>query len=137
MPCVLPSNFDTTLIVDLIDCKENININEEIKKSEEKLFFFNLLVHVCNNSYFHLKLGDFSLDRVEQSMNFRNSIECCDSIHILQWNPMEMDFLAPKNNYAYDEEDASVAIQGYSEFIIIMLTNTVTKCECYSTHLRT
>lgn len=36
---------------------------------------------------------------------------------IQQWNPMEVDFLASKNNYAYDEEDASVAIQGYSECV--------------------
>ena len=35
--------------------------------------------------------------------------------HIQRWNPMEADFLASKNNYAYDDEDASIAIQGYSE----------------------
>ena len=38
--------------------------------------------------------------------------------HIQRWNPMEADFLAPKNNYAYDDEDASIAIQGYSEYNI-------------------
>ena len=42
----------------------------------------------------------------------------CGSIQ--QWNPMEMDFLASKNNYAYDEEDASIAIQGYSECTLLM-----------------
>ena len=36
---------------------------------------------------------------------------------IQQWNPMESDFLASKNNYAYDEEDASIAVQGYSKYI--------------------
>lgn len=36
---------------------------------------------------------------------------------IQQWNPMEIDFLASKNNYAYDEEDASIAIQGYSQYM--------------------
>ena len=38
--------------------------------------------------------------------------------HIQQWNPMEADFLASRNNYAYDDEDASIAIQGYSEYTI-------------------
>ena len=36
--------------------------------------------------------------------------------HIQQWNPMEADFLAPKNNYAYDDEDASIVIQGYRKY---------------------
>ena len=31
---------------------------------------------------------------------------------------MEVDFLATKNNYTYDEEDASVAVQGYSKYAI-------------------
>ena len=35
---------------------------------------------------------------------------------IQQWNPMEADFLTSKNSYSYDDEDASVAIQGYSEY---------------------
>ena len=44
--------------------------------------------------------------------------ECGSGSSIQQWNPMEMDFLASNNNYAYDEEDASIAIQGYSEYIV-------------------
>lgn len=39
------------------------------------------------------------------------------STSIQQWNPMERDFLASKNNYAYDEEDASIVMQGYSKCI--------------------
>lgn len=46
--------------------------------------------------------------------------ECGNGGSIQQWNPMEMDFLASKNNYAYDEEDASIAIQGYSKYILLM-----------------
>lgn len=46
-----------------------------------------------------------------------NIADCTEhSGHIQQWNPMEADFLAPKNNYAYDDEDASIVIQGYSKY---------------------
>ena len=31
------------------------------------------------------------------------------------WNPMESDFLSPRNIYKVDDEDASSALQGYSE----------------------
>ena len=41
-----------------------------------------------------------------------------ESHHIQEWNPMEVDFLATKNNYTYDEEDASIAVQGYSKYRI-------------------
>ena len=45
-----------------------------------------------------------------------NAADCTEhGGHIQQWNPMEADFLAPRNNYAYDDEDASIAIQGYSK----------------------
>ena len=48
-----------------------------------------------------------------------NTSDCIEhGGHIQHWNPMEADFLAPKNNYAYDDEDASIAIQGYSEYHI-------------------
>ena len=53
-------------------------------------------------------------------VHFRKSkkLDSSENRHIQQWNPMEVDFLATKNNYTYDEEDASVAVQGYSKYAI-------------------
>lgn len=31
------------------------------------------------------------------------------------WNPMESDFLAERNIYKIDDEDANLALQGYSK----------------------
>lgn len=33
------------------------------------------------------------------------------------WNPMEKDFLSTRNIYKIDDEDASSALQGYSEYM--------------------
>ena len=92
---------------------------KKLRNVKKKVFqlFHDVGMCKCNNvDIIHLKLGDDLLD----INNFPNSVqisERCDGSRILQWNPMEVDFLAPKNNYAYDEEDASIAIQGYSEYI--------------------
>ncbi len=34
------------------------------------------------------------------------------------WNPMEKDFLSARNIYKVDDEDASSALQGYSEWFV-------------------
>ena len=56
---------------------------------------------------------DFYKHLNDSSEGFEHS-----SYTIQQWNPMEADFLASRNNYAYDDEDTSIVIQGYSECII-------------------
>ena len=55
------------------------------------------------------------MDNLENK-GLNHSTDCTEhGGHIQQWNPMEADFLASKNNYAYDDEDASIVIQGYSK----------------------
>lgn len=35
------------------------------------------------------------------------------------WNPMEEDFLSNRNNYKIDDEDASLALEGYSKLFLL------------------
>ncbi len=35
------------------------------------------------------------------------------------WNPMEKDFLSARNIYKIDDQDASSALQGYSELFAL------------------
>ena len=44
-----------------------------------------------------------------------------DDIKLQQWNPMESDFLNRRNNYKIDDEDAQLALHGYSMFTRCLL----------------
>ena len=59
---------------------------------------------------------------IKCTLSAGKGVDSMDSVepgnHIQQWNPMEADFLASRNNYSYDNEDASIVIQGYSEYNI-------------------
>ena len=46
---------------------------------------------------------------------------CCvfiDDLKLQHWNPMESDFLNRRNNYKIDDEDAQLALHGYSMLLL-------------------
>ena len=79
-----------------------------------ELIFHTLIdIHCC---FFSCVLDVLKVKDTMLESKASNAADCTEhGGHIQQWNPMEADFLAPKNNYAYDDEDASIAIQGYSK----------------------
>ena len=53
------------------------------------------------------------------------SFVCIDSAELSQkklseWNPMERDYLAQRNNYGIDNEAAGLALHGYGECVCIL-----------------
>ena len=97
---------------------ERIHNNVVIMKE----FVINIRLYECDNQKTSLNERLVELEYAEaidltreldlsaSSVSFSNSPDELDN-----WNPMENDFLSPRNNYQYEDDNIDTAIQGYKE----------------------